>query len=281
MRLVGRRDPKAKLVSCLLFLFLCIFSLAFPAALKRYTRSFHLSRCTFALKPQIFSKLSPDELQKILSQPFHYLDRGAQSFVFSSEDGAYVIKLFIFDSSIGLLARCLGRMEWKAGEKAVRILESCKAASLASEETALVYLHLGPSEETFPPLRLIGPAWKRSSIHSADYCFALQMRAEPFKKSLQSDYLEKDRNSFSRKVDALYVLLNDRIARGIHNSDSDLFRNFGFINSDRAIEMDFGNYRIHQKWDQKAKEREIERYRSKLVQCVDETMPEWKDEIIR
>lgn len=254
----------------------CLLSLGLPVALKRWTHSFHLSRCVLPLKEkhQIFSLLEKKEVEKILSRPFHYLDRGAQSFVFESEDGRFVLKLFFFDPHPKLTrpnSRGLAR------KKAKRTLEGCKTASLAHEETALVYLHLGQSDEKLPIVRLIGPAWKRSWLNCSHYCFAIQERAVLLKESLQAVYLQKNQQAFQRKIRSLSKLLKRRIERNIHNSDPGLFNNFGFVDCDRAIEIDFGNYRQCPDWKEADKSQEEARYLDKLALWMDETMPEWKE----
>src|SRR3569832_1589228 len=46
------------------------------------------------------ASLSPaqeDEIKTLLNQPYTYLNKGVQSFVFASEDGRYVIKFFRHD----------------------------------------------------------------------------------------------------------------------------------------------------------------------------------------
>src|SRR5689334_8640410 len=53
-------------------------------------------------------EISP-EVVSILEQPFHYLAKGGQSYVFGSSDGKYVLKLFRFDACLLPYAR-----EWGA-----------------------------------------------------------------------------------------------------------------------------------------------------------------------
>ncbi len=241
-------------------------SLCIPAGLKRCTCSFHLSRCIPPklenLTGALFSSLSSEEIKEILSQPFTYLDRGAQSFVFASQDGKYALKLFFFEHN---------------SEKASALRMSCKAAMLAAEETALVYLHFGPSSKPIGKIKLCGPAWHRVTIKGSDYCFALQRMATPLKEAILRAYLNKDRDAFLKKVDALFTLLHRRVNKGIHNSDGSLFSNFGFLEDGQAIEIDFGHYRFDSKWSEEEKIREIARYKKRLGEWVFIAMPEWAE----
>lgn len=252
--------------------FLLLFAgfLCLPCLLKKWTCSFHKERCTPPLLEEqlgeVFSSLSPKELQEALSQKFTYLDRGAQSFVFASEDRKLVLKLFFFDRS---------------PEKAQSLARSCRAAALAAEETGLVYLHFGPSEKSLPRFLLHGPAWHVTELQGANYCFALQKRAVPLKESLVSAYLAGDLKTFMQRVDAFFFLLQKRISMGIRNSDRSLFCNFGFVEGGGAIEIDFGHYLYDQDWSEEAKKREIDRYRKKLVEWTSCNVAEWKAEIER
>lgn len=253
-----------------LFLFLCALFLLLPAGLKRWTCSFHLSRFTPPALEEgcgvIYSKGPPEEVKQIFTQKFDYLGRGAQSFAFLSRDGNYVLKLFFFDRG-----STLTKAKW--------LLESFKAAAYASEKTALVYLHFGPSKEPLMPLKLCGPAWHRKEIKSQNYCFALQRRAVLFKEALSSAYRSHQKDVFFKRIDSFFDLLQRRVSMGIRNSDRSLFGNFGFVEGDEAIEIDFGHYYLDPEWTQEAKRREIARYKKRLIEWVAHEMPEWLEEI--
>lgn len=259
----------------LLSLFLFASLLCLPAGLKRWTCSFHAARCIPPILGEkqgvVFSKLEPEAITKILSQPFHYLDRGAQSFVFASQDGRYVLKLFFFDSFPKFYMQ-------SNMEKARKMMQSCVIAAQAADETGLIYLHFGPSNLSLPKLRLFGPAWHRTHLESSSYCFALQRRATLLKESLCLAYLKKDRDAFVKKVDAFFELLRRRVSMGILNSDPSLYGNFGFV-GERAIEIDFGNYYQDTTLSEQAGMREIARYKKKLDEWASRMMPEWKEEI--
>ncbi len=255
-------------ISLSLFIFAALFCL--PAGLKKWTCSFHTMRCIppIIMEEQgvIFSKLEADEISKILSQPFRYLDRGAQSFVFSSLDGLYVLKLFFFD----LFPKFHKQNNI---EKVKKTMRSCRIAAGVAEETGLIYLHFGPSKELLPKLLLLGPAWHCTHLEGAGYCFALQKRAILLKESLRSAYLEKNRGVFIKRLETF--LDQRRISMGIRNSDRSLYSNFGFV-EDRAIEIDFGNY-YHE--TDTCREKEIARYKKRLSEWASIETPEWKEEI--
>src|SRR6266567_3530070 len=67
---------------------------------KGPTRSFALCKISSSLPPNKEWETAPlegeseRELERALCQPYHFLSKGAQAFVFKSEDGRYVIKFF-------------------------------------------------------------------------------------------------------------------------------------------------------------------------------------------
>jgi len=72
--------------------------LTLPVAFKRLTCGFKIAkmRLEMPFRPnwETDASLSEEQLLSILRQPFFYLDKGAQSYVFKSGDGQFVFKLF-------------------------------------------------------------------------------------------------------------------------------------------------------------------------------------------
>ena len=79
----------------ILFLFLFVFLLLkIPKNYHRLTGGFRLSSCQLPLKNKKSWDAEPpsNELTPLLSQPFFFLKRGSQAYVFLSEDKKYVLK---------------------------------------------------------------------------------------------------------------------------------------------------------------------------------------------
>ena len=212
----------------LIFLFSSFF-LMVPAALKRLTCGFRLAKLRietpFRSDWEIQSTLSKEDLLSLLSQPFSYLDRGAQCYVFESLDKHTVIKLF----------RCDQEMR-----KIEKLFAACRVAyEEASEETGLLHLHLNLTSGELPPLRATGPIGQRLSLPLDRYRFAIQKKAKPFRASLEEAFSNPE--LLKKRIDSFLSLLDSRLAKGIGNSDPSLSRNFGFL-GERAVEIDFGNY---------------------------------------
>lgn len=235
--------------------FFVIFSgvcLCLPVGMKRLTHGFHIEK--MKLEAQFNSEwiappLSIEDQNRvihILSQPFDYLDRGAQCYVFESQDGLYVIKLFRFDQSQNPIRTFFRTKIRKRNlptnhfKKISHFFLACKLAyTKAKAETELLYLHLNPTENCLPVLSLRGPLGRSFSLPLDRYRFALQKKAEPFERAL---FQAVSFGNIEECINSLFHLLIERTGKGIANSDGNLFRNFGFIGS-RAVEIDFGNYR--------------------------------------
>jgi hypothetical protein len=182
--------------------------------------------------------LADGALQEILHQPFSYLDRGAQCYVFQSSDQQYVLKLFRYDQP-----HFVHRTEKASAlEKREKLFAACLLAyHKAREETGLVYLHLNQTDSQLPILQAKGPMGQMLRLPLDQYRFAIQKKAEPFRAALLAAYHAPDTGAFPKLLDSFVSVLSSRLSKGIGNSDPTVARNFGFLQG-RAVEIDFGNY---------------------------------------
>ncbi|EKE08695.1 MAG: hypothetical protein ACD_17C00043G0003 [uncultured bacterium] len=279
-----------KLASVVLFV---VLMLLVPAFMKRMTKGFRVAalRLEFPHHPEWEVALDPEVLA-ILDQPFFYMDKGSQCYVFESSDGKHVLKFFRYDqpaSDIPNVIRTLllgpGQSpgtEWQSSssflnhvrcDKALHLFNACKAAyDHLREETALIYIHLNPNFVGLPALFCKDPIG-RSLFFDLNQCrFAIQKKVMSFHASLEE--AKKDPLLMQRRIDQFIDLLIVRTDKGILNSDPSLSRNFGFLEN-RAIELDFGNYRpTGGSIDAAA---EIQRYTKKMKKWLLQNAPEYVD----
>jgi len=244
-----------------LFIIVIAFCFSLPAFLKKWTCGFKVKKIQISTLAReewdVKSDITHDELSHILSQPFIYLDRGMQSYVFVSLDGEYVIKFFRITSE----------------EKIGRLFNaSVLAYTKAKEETGLVFLHLNETKNQFPKLRIRGPLGQRFKIPLDRYRFAIQKKAKKFRASLLSAYQSSDAQEMKQRIDSFVGLLRSRIEKGIRNGDPSLSRNFAFLGN-QAVEIDFGNYAE----GVVSKEMEMMRYTQGLYFFLVDNAPEWAD----
>lgn len=242
----------------LLFLLLCSFALSLPNFAKRITKGFRLSKLQLAFPHHAEWEIAPNPaINEILKQNFTFLGKGTQSYVFESEDGKYVIKLFRYDQP-------------SSKNKIVLLFNACKIAyDHLQSETGLVYIHLNPTPMNLPILHFQDAVYRRYEIPLDHYRFALQKRAEPFTETLVAS--RRNPQLMKKRLDQFLTLLKTRTGKGIFNSDPSLSRNFGFL-EDQSIEFDFGNYRYSHGADESA---EINRFNGKLRYWLEKHAPEW------
>ncbi|HSX10749.1 MAG TPA: hypothetical protein VLF94_03415 [Chlamydiales bacterium] len=240
-----------------LILFVALM-LSLPGLAKRMTQGFRVAKLRLDYPSQPSWEVDPHpQFHEILKQNYTFIGKGAQSYVFESEDGEYVIKLFRYDRV-------------PTNEKVVHLFNACKIAyDHLQEETGLVYIHLNPTPMNLPVLHCRDAVGRNYKFPLDTVRFALQKKAEPFKESFFA--ARHDPALMHQRIDQFIELLCARAGKEVLNSDPNIDRNFGFL-ADRAIEFDFGNYRLSPGLDRLA---EIHRYAAKLRRWLTVNMPEW------
>ena len=247
-------------IRILFFIFFCISMLLVPALTKRLTKGFRLAKMQleFPHRPNWEVPLVP-EVISILDQPYYYLDKGSQCYVFESKDGEYVLKLFRYDQPTN-------------DTKVTLLFNGCKAAfDYLKEETGLIFVHLNPTPMGLGTVICRDPIGREVEFQLDQCRFAVQKKAKPFRETLLN--AKSNREEMQRLIDQFFDLLVARTEKGVLNSDPSLSRNFGFLDT-CAIELDFGNYRPCSNVDQG---KEIRRYTGKLKKWLLLNAPEWVD----
>jgi hypothetical protein len=185
----------------------------------------------------------PSEIKEILKQPFFYLGKGVQFYVFLGEDGKTVLKF--------VKQQCSRPSDWIASlrgdctkqERRHRdILESCEISHhLLKEETALLFAHLHPQQGSSHLVHLFDKLNIEHQIDLNETSFVLQRYADSFFSTFQNYRKEGSLESARRALDSLITLIEKRSQQGIINTDARL-RNFGFIEG-RAVETDIGSFK--------------------------------------
>ena len=204
MILAERDDMIKGMFRTLIFIIVC---LAIPFAYQRIS-PFRSNMCLTSLpyKTEVFQ-----DIPEVLFRPFSYLAEGTQSYVFLSEDGKTVLKLFKRGGELPLAA--------------------CELAYENRDLTQVTFLHFHP-QRLFPVVKVFDQ-WGR--IHRVEGPFLLQRKAGGFFASLKK---AEDKRVL---IDSFFSLLEELNRRGIANLDTSLGRNFGFIDG-QAIPIDFGKF---------------------------------------
>lgn len=240
------------------FVLVVSFFLSLPALALRYTYGFKVSKIKIIAerRPEWDMEVS-DEVVKALCQPFSFLGKGTQSYAFISHDGQYVVKLF-------------RNVKSPTNPRNVCLLHTAKISyEKLKEETGLIYVHLNETENALPILSLRDAVGRRMKLPLDRYRFALQKKASPFADTLEDAKCCPD--AMRARINQVIELLCKRAAAGVRNTDPNMMRNFGFLQT-CAVEFDFGSYQEDSNFNI---QQEIKRYTDQLRKWLSSHCPEW------
>ncbi len=243
------------------FLKFLVFLLLFAAVgwfCHKQTRGFQLCK-VHPLHPMDSAEaisLSEEEkepLRAMLAQPFYFLASGGQCYVFASEDGKVVLKLFknhhirfwTFLHSLSLPSFLeVYRKQFlnKRIHQSPEFFESCKIAYLElKDKTGLIYLHLNKTDFFKQKVTLVDKLgiYHRVDLDASD--FALQKSADLFKPKMKQWIGQKRLDLAKPCIDSFLDLIAVRCQKGVLDRDPNFGRNVGLIGN-QAIEMDIGSY---------------------------------------
>lgn len=182
---------------------------------------------------------SPAELDAInvkLNQPFYFLNKGGQCFVFLGEDNTTILKLFKHNNTY-----------FKKGRlKLIRpnlnpIFSSHKVAyDHLKEESSLLYIHLNRTTGLHPSIQLHDKIGNKYAIDLDKTEFILQKKGELLCSRLRA-LMDQDLVQDAKlALDHVFTTLRTQHAKGVRDHDPALRRNFGFVDS-RATILDVGS----------------------------------------
>ncbi|MFZ0565071.1 MAG: hypothetical protein WAM28_02650 [Chlamydiales bacterium] len=257
-----------------IFLFILIALIAWGGiyTYNRATDGFSLYQISSSLpiEAHIASEpLTPEKkqtLKKILDQPFTYLGKGCQFYVFGSEDGEYVIKLlkqkhlrpFSWLNKIPMPKKIRTLSNEKIQRRKSRVKNLFSSCQLAfnemAEETGLIFIHLNRFPALEQTVTLIDKLERHHTIEIDDHEFVLQKRAITVKDvflKLQKEEEVRD------KIAQLVGLVQARCQKGICDRDRSFVQNVAFcIDGSQAVFVDIGQFYKDDSILQKEKQKE-------------------------
>ncbi len=269
-------------------LFLITLAL-FAISLGHLDRLFLKSNGSFCID-FIHSKIEPKEQWKVglpfpqeaLNQPFHYLAKGSQTFVFASQDGKYVLKFYRFPShmrrlhwrkiSYALSSHRKNIKTYNEKKFALSFSSYCLAAKNLADETGVVYLHLNPTKNLRTSIKLIDKMGHAYSIPADSTCFLMQRKAESFLSSLKKTMDAGDLAQGRHMVNELIALIVQECQKGITDLDCMVRDNYGWLEN-RAVQLDVGRFILDPHLDKK---KEVVRITQVLSDLLAEKWPELK-----
>ncbi len=239
-------------------LFVCL-SLAALIGVARFchhaTHGFRLSKIRSNLIEQeaILPVAQDDKefLTHLFQQKFHFLGRGLQSFVFESDDGKYVLKLFNnrYQTNIQLYSLLshlpfLGSLaSAKADYFSGKLLKTFKSYEIAFEEmqdkTGLLYIHLKPTQDLPQTLTIVDPLRISHTINPNQTGFLIQKKAILIYPALKDYVSRSDISAAKTALSSLVDLFFWKWDQGIADNDPLIRTNYGIIDG-KAIQIDVG-----------------------------------------
>lgn len=205
------------------------------------TDGFLIGNILPGISPPIHATEMPldNELRVILSQRFHYLGKGAQTYVLVSEDGNYILKFFKFQHLRPLPFMSQKKIEKRAKKQEALFTSYKLAIEEIKEESGLLLVYLQPTHQRIN-LRVVDRLNIEHSICGDSVPFILQRRTELLFPALCA-YRQKGDVAGAREllssVADLVTLLRDK---GVYDSDFHLCKNVGILDK-KALLIDCGS----------------------------------------
>jgi len=196
------------------------------------------------------SKLQLDE---ILSQEFHYLGKGCQSYVFCSEDDKYVIKFFKYQRFrpqfwlewASIFPFMKEYYDYKAAEKNRKLWNAFGSWKLAYEdlkdETGVLYVHFNKKVEWNKNLIVYDKMGLKHSLDLNQLEFMVQKKGNLLCNALLEHKNNGDLGGAKFLVDKLLSLLLSEYARGYADNDHALMQNTGVF-AGEPMHIDVGQF---------------------------------------
>lgn len=200
--------------------------------------------------------LSPkekEEIASLLKQPFHYLGKGCQSYVFLSADEKYVIKFLKYQrfrpqfylKALSFIPAFEERLRKKTGEKREKLDALLKSWKIAyndlKEETGLIYLHLNAGNQLQSPLEIIDKMGFNHTIDPEKVVFLVQKRAKMLCAEIKEEMAKGHLMNLQALFENLLAMLLFEYQRGFGDNDHALMQNTGVIEN-QPLHIDVGQF---------------------------------------
>lgn len=195
-------------------------------------------------------------LHQAVRQPYFYLGKGCQSYVFVSADEKYVIKFFKYQRFRPqawlsylppLPALALYRQEKmeKRQKKLEGFMQSWKIAfNQLKNESGLLCVHLNKTKGQLPQLLLFDKTGGRHEIDLDQMEFYVQAKSTMLCETLL-DFKQKGHLTASQLlIENLLSLLLSEYERGIGDNDHALMQNTGVSAEGKPIHIDIGQFSL-------------------------------------
>lgn len=254
---------RKKIASLLVLSLISLFCYGIGRLYFRLTGGFTIPHITsdFAFQPQweVRPLLAGEEaeLAHAISQPYYYLGKGCQSYVFVSQDEKYVIKFFKYQRyrlqfwleyfpPLPAIAKYRQEKLEKKWNKLNRFVQSWKVAfEHLKEETSLLFVHLNKTADLQQKLVIYDKIGQKHIIDLDQMEFCIQRRMEMLCDTLLNYKINKDLAGAKQLVHQLLNLILSEYARGLADNDHALMQNTGVVD-EKPVHIDVGQFVINE-----------------------------------
>jgi hypothetical protein len=202
------------------------------------------------------AKLKPEEqqaLSHILSQPYHFLGKGCQSYVFESADDQYVIKFFKYQhyrqkpwlnwfSFIEPVAEFRERSLAKKKKLFNGFFSSWKLGyEYLGAETGIVYVHLNKTNELNQQIHIYDKMGIKHTLDADRMEFLVQKKAALLCPTINEFMAMGEENQAKQLITNIVLMIVSEYKRGIVDKDHALMQNTG-VYQGRPMHVDVGQF---------------------------------------
>lgn len=193
------------------------------------------------------------EIDKALDQPYTYLGKGCQSYVFASEDGKYVIKFFKYQryrlqgwlTYFPPLPAVVKYREYKTEKKWGKLngfVTSWKTAfENLKEETGLLFVHLNKTSHLQRHVVLYDKIGLRHEVSLDEMEFCIQRKADMLCDTLLDYKARGEQDKGEQLIHQLLSMILSEYGRGLADNDHALMQNTG-VAEGKAVHIDVGQF---------------------------------------
>ena len=216
------------------------------------------SKDDFPAKPYWdLTPLAPEERKKALQalhQPYIYLGKGCQSYVFASQDGQFVLKFFKYQRfrpqawlnplrSFPDMSRFVQEKAQKREKKLLSFMKSWQIAfNELKEQSGLLVMHLNKTEDHWGTITLMDRLGTPYLVHLDQTEFYLQKKGILLEEHLLTLIRKGEIERAKKLIDKLLQIIISEYERGIGDRDHALLQNTGILPGDEIIHLDIGQF---------------------------------------
>ncbi len=231
-------------------------------------------------------------LNHILHQHFTYLGKGDQCYAFLSEDGKWVLKMFIVKHlkpsplftlipSVGKLQEYKQSIELEKRQQLEGLLNSYKLAyDVYRPESGCLYMHFNNSQRLNRAVSVTDKLGREWTVDLDPLAFVIQQRAVPLRDEMDQLLSRDNVRRAKKRIRQTIALYLRQYALGIHDWEKDVMNNNGFV-GEKPVHFGVEDLIVDE--SVQSKEAQIEhlvRVCQSMEQWVSSHFPEYRQELI-